>query len=152
MLSDIWLQSNCIFCYKTTVNSTYLFISATQHICKSQLNIYVEFNIYVDMRYAHLVFNRIPTYMLSFYIYVELRSSTFSVLPHSYMYIWWVILCEHFTVVLWHNMLLLCNQMSDSIQTDVDAKPGSGPFTSHTSRVRATFRPDTVGRWIRGLN
>ena len=36
---------------------------------------------------AHLVFYRIPTFMLSFYIYVELRFSTFSVLPHSYIYV-----------------------------------------------------------------
>ena len=42
--------------------------------------------------------------------------------------------------------------MSDSIQTDVDAKPGSGPFTSRTSRVPATFRPDAVGRRIMSLN
>ena len=60
-----------------------------------QLNIYVNRNsTYMQNSTfmqtcgtAHLVFNRIRTYMLSFYIYVELRSSTFSVLLHSYIYV-----------------------------------------------------------------
>ena len=60
-----------------------------------QLNIYVNRNsTYMQNSTfmqtcgtAHLVFNRIPTYMLFFYIYVKLRFSTFSVLPHSYIYV-----------------------------------------------------------------
>ena len=87
---------------------------------------------------AHLVFYRIPTFMLSFYIYVDLRFSTFSVLTHSYIY---VEIYFEITLLSFYDKICYCSLTRYSTASrltlmrslDPDLSPHAHPMTVRPS-------------------